>query len=134
MRLAKRFSTAVPPESYDVLEEEVLDYKLSPPSDFPDIDKEGKEDHKLCFYWQSVSEMKTLCGTTRFPNLSKLFKCLLALPVSNAETERIFSIIRKIVTDYHSQMDQSSLCALISCKVNNEIVCFQLDTPTSLLK
>ena len=43
IRLAKRFSTAAPPDIYDALEEEVLDYKLSPPSDFPDIDKEGKE-------------------------------------------------------------------------------------------
>ena len=90
IRLAKRFSTAAPPDIYDALEEEVLDYKLSPPSDFPDIDKEGKEyieNHKLCSYWQSVGEMKTLCGTARFLYLSKLSKCLLALPVSNAETE-----------------------------------------------
>ena len=59
---------------------------------------------------------------------------LLALPVSNAETERVFSIVRKIVTDYRSQMDQSTLCALMSCKINNDSVCFQLDTPTILLK
>ena len=137
MRLARRFSTAVPSELFDVLQEEVLDYKLSPQSDFPNVDKEGKErheDYELCSYWQSVGEMKTLCGTTRFPNLPKLSKCLLALPVSNAETERVFSIVRKIVTDYRSQMDQSTLCALISCKVNNDSVCFQLDTPTILLK
>ena len=137
IRLAKRFSAAAPPDIYDALEEEVLDYKLSPPSDFPDVDKEGREcidNHKLCSYWQSVGEMKTLCGTARFPYLSKLSKCLLALPVSNAETERVFSIVRKIVTDYRSQMDQSTLCALISCKVNNDTVCFQLQTPTPLLK
>ncbi len=136
MRLARRFSTAVPSELLDVQQEEVLDYKLSPQSDFPDVDQEGKErheDHELCPYWQSVGEMKTLCGTTRFPNLSKLSKCLLALPVSNAETERVFSIVRKIVTDYRSQMDQSTLCAFISCKVNNDGVCF-LDTHTILLK
>lgn len=135
--LAKRFSTAVPPGMYDALEEEVLDYKLSPTSDFPHINKEGQErdkEHKLCFYWQSVGEIVTLNGTTRFPYLSKLSKCLLALPVSNAETERVFSIVRKIVTDYRSQLDQSTLCALISCKVNNDFVCFQLDTPTGLLK
>ena len=39
MRLARRFSTAVPSELFDVLQEEVLDYKLSPQSDFPDVDK-----------------------------------------------------------------------------------------------
>ena len=34
-----------------------------------------------------------LRGTARFPNLCKLSKCLLALPVSNAETERVFSMV-----------------------------------------
>ena len=137
IRLAKRFSAAAPPDIYDALEEEVLDYKLSAQSEFPELDREGKEcieNHQICSYWQCVGELKTLCGAARFPHLSRLSKCLLALPVSNAETERIFSIVRKIVTDYRSQMDQSTLCALISCKVNNDTVCFQLDTPTSLLK
>ena len=37
-------------------------------------------------------------------------KCLLALPVSNAETEGVFSLVRKIITDYnytaHKWMNQ----------------------------
>ena len=107
----------------NVLEEEILDYRLSPQLEFPEIEKEGRlgqDDHELCSYWQAISEMKTLRGTVRFPNLCKLCKCLLALPVSNAETERVFSMVQKIITDYRTQVDQSTLCALISCKLNND--------------
>ena len=64
--------------------------------------------------------MTTTDGSARFPNLSQLAKCILALPVSNAEAERVFSVIRIIVTDYRIQMDQSTLCALISCKLNSD--------------
>ena len=78
--------------------------------------------------------MTTPDGSARFPNLSQLAKCILALPVSNAETERVFSVVRKIVTDYQTQMDQSTLCALISCKLNSDSKCFELATPNELLR
>ncbi len=74
--------------------------------------------------------MTTPDGAVRFPNLSRLAKCVLALPVSNAETERVFSIVRKIVTDYRTQMDQNALCALLSFHAK----CFELATPDELLK
>ena len=89
---------------------------------------------EVCAYWQHIGRMTTLDGAARFPNLSRLAKCVLALPVLNAETERVFSIVRKIVTDYRTQMDQSTLCALISCKLNNDSKCFELATPEELLK
>ena len=46
----------------------------------------------------------TLEGKDRFGNISKLAKSLLSLPHSNANTERIFSIVR-IITDYHTEME-----------------------------
>ena len=109
------------------LEEEVLDYKLESPSLMPSVQKETKRptnSTELCCYWQEVGKMKMLSGTLRFPNLTSLAKCslakcILALLVSNADTERVFSIIRKIVTDYRTEMDQSTLCALVSCKLNS---------------
>ena len=128
LRLASRFPAAVPYDSCDALEEEVLDYRLTPLSNFPEIIRECRSASAddLCTFWQAIGEMKTLGGAIRFSNLSKLAKCLLALPVSNAETERVFSMVRKIITDYRTEMDQSTLCALISCKLNSDGDCFHL--------
>ena len=33
---------------------------------------------ELLEYWQNIGEMKTASGALRFPNLTNLFKCLLA--------------------------------------------------------
>ena len=78
--------------------------------------------------------MKTLAGLARFPNFTRLAKCVLALPVSNADTERVFSIVRKIVTEYRTEMEQSTLCALLSCKLNSSCNCYDLETPKELLE
>lgn len=77
--------------------------------------------------------MKIINGTIRFPLLSRLAKCLLSLPHSNADTERVFSIVRKIITDYRTEMEPSTLCALVACKLNNDSTCFELNTPKGLL-
>ena len=130
VRLAARFSAALQQEAHDALEEETLDYILLPSSTLPSVvqGSEGQpiKSEEVCAYWQHIGRMTTLDGAARFPNLSRLAKCVLTLPVSNAETERVFSIVRKIVTDYRTQMDQSTLCALISCKLNNDSKCFEL--------
>lgn len=84
LRLATRFSVAIPQEACDALEEETLDYMLLPSSV---VCEEGEptKSAELCAYWQQIGRMTTLDGTARFLNP----KCILALPVSNAETERI---------------------------------------------
>jgi len=130
-RMAERFPAAVCQGSLDVLEEEVLDYKLSPPSAIPSVHKEpGKptKSAELCVYCQEIGRMKT-CGTPRL-----LAKCVLSLPISNADTEMVFSIVRKIVTDYRTKKDQSTLCALVPCKLNSNSNCYDLETLKELLK
>ena len=67
----------------------------------------------MCSYWEEIGRMKTLDGRPRFPHLTSLAKCILSLPVSNADTERVFSNVRKIVTDYRTKMEQSTLCTTI---------------------
>ena len=136
-RMAERFPAAVCQGSLDALEEEVSDYKLSPPSAIPSVHREPGKPTKcaeLSVYWQEIGRMKTLCGTPRFPNFTPLAECILSLPISNADTERVFSIVRKIVTDYRTEMDQSTLCALVLCKLNSNSNCYDLETPKELLK
>ena len=117
-RMANRFQAAVPEQLLDALEEEVLDYKLAPLSSMPTTTD-------ICSYWQEVGQMYVLNGTLRFPNLAKLAKCILTLPLSNADTERVFSIVKKIVTSYRTDLEQTTLCALVSCKLNSDCNCWR---------
>lgn len=130
-RLARRFPVAVPEENFDALETEVLDYVLAPSGELPLVQRDAEKptnSTELCRYWHNVGVMKSLEGTDRFPNLVGLAKCLLSLPHSNADTERVFSIVRKIVTDFRTR-----LCALVACKLNNDCDCFRLDPHKTLI-
>jgi hypothetical protein len=102
-QLAQRFLPAVPQESLDALEEEVLDYKLTPSSSLPISKPKNGEifvvGAEFCSYWQEIGRMMTLDGKPRLTYLTHLAKCALSLPVSNADTERVFSNVRKIVTE-----------------------------------
>ena len=58
-QLAQRFSAAVPQGSFDVLQEEVLDYKLAPSLSLPTVEQKSGEaslvgSTELCSYWQQV--------------------------------------------------------------------------------
>lgn len=54
----------------------------------------------------------------RFSNLAALMKAMLCIPHSNASSERSFSMVKKILTENRMSMDNSTLCALMSCKIN----------------
>lgn len=136
VHITRHFVAAVLADALDSLEEEDLDYTLAPISTLLVVkEEEGKPTSgaELCKYGQAVGMMKCLDNTARFKYLSKLAKCLLALPHSNADTERVFSIVRKIVTDLRTEMDQSTLCPLLSCKLNSDIECYRLEAPKELL-
>ena len=81
-----------------------------------------------------IGNRLTLDGRPQFPHLTSLAKCVLSSPVSNADTERVFSNVRKTVTDFRTEMEQSTICALLACKLNTNLNCFELDTPNDHLK
>ena len=63
-------------------------------------------------------------ATKRFGVLSKLAKTLLVLPNSNADSERAFSIIKKIHTEFRSDLNNDTICGLLSCKFNQNQCCY----------
>ena len=77
-----------------------MDFTLSP-DDLPDLSLDsfyyksatGEKKPRAGKYWNEVSKMKTLDGKQRFPCLSRLMTGLLTIPVSNADSERGFSIL-----------------------------------------
>ena len=77
--------------------------------------------------------MRSLDGKQRFPLLSKLMAGLLSIPSSNADSERAFSMLRKIHTDQRSNLDQSTLISLMSLKFNCDSCCYDTEFTQELL-
>ena len=58
---------------------------------------------------------------------------LLCIPCSNAYSERGFSVLRKIHTDQRSNLEQSTIVALMSLKFNCDTSCFDTKFTEDLL-
>jgi len=46
-------------------------------------------------------------------------RALLCIPHSNASSERVFRMVQKIVTKNRMTLDNSTFCALLSCKISH---------------
>jgi hypothetical protein len=137
--LAKRFSQLglADANSLDCLREEFLDFCLSP-SDLPTIQKYKAADktEKICVgdFWNRVSKLPTVDGKPRFGTLCKLMFGLLTIPCSNADSERGFSMLRKIHTDQRSNLEQSTIISLMTMKFNCDSCCYDATLDEELLK
>ena len=72
-----------------------------------------------------MAEQKAITDSAslRFGTLAQLAKTLLVLPHSNADPERLFSMVRKIETEQRKRLDPSTVCDLLSTKIN-DTVCY----------
>ena len=97
----------------------IEDFKLSP-GDLPSIVKykaaDGVMRFKAGLFWSEVKKITTFDGQPRFHLLHQLMAGLLSIPVSNADSERGFSMLRKIRTDQRANLDQSTIVALMGMK------------------
>ena len=62
-------------------------------------------------------------GSLKYANLSALALHLLAIPTSNADSERVFSLVRRIKTDFRSSLCPETVSALIGCHLNKTNEC-----------
>ena len=119
------------------LKEQFQDFKLSP-NDLPMLAKYKAADivmrPKAGLFWLEVGKMTTFEVHPRFNLLHKLMSGLMSIPVSNADSERGFSILRKIHTDQRSNLDQSTIVALITIKFNIDNCCLDIELPPELLR
>ena len=138
VKLAKRFPQLCLDSSDDIdsLREEFLDFTLSP-TDLPTPQEykaaDGSIKQRAGSFWWEVGKLKTLDGHMRFPRLFKLMAGLLAIPVSNADSERGFSILRKIHTDQRSNLSQATIIALMSLQFNSDECCHDIKFSEELL-
>ena len=81
-----------------------------------------------------MGKSKISTGSHRFATLCTVVLSLLSLPNSNADNERVFSMVKQIDTDNRSDLSQETICALLSCKLNTEDSCFYFQPSDELLK
>ena len=70
--------------------------------------------------------MQIADGNQMFPKLCQLIGGLLYISCSNAESERGFFVLRKIHTDQNSNLDQSTIVALMGLKFNCDSCYFDI--------
>ncbi|XP_033115332.1 uncharacterized protein LOC117115582 [Anneissia japonica] len=137
-----RFKELLPystPEQFDKLAEEFTDYQLL---DIPEavlkeakIEEDGITQYRIDRIWHSISNMKTVEGTSRFPRLVNVAKLVLVIPHSNAEEERIFSMVRKNKTSFRSNLDpKGTLSSILTVKLAQHLPVHAYETPTEILK
>jgi len=84
--------------------------------------------------WSEIFLMKTPVHEIHFPLLAKMMAPLLSLPHSNADVERLFSILRKIHTDARHSLNADTIAAYIQCKLNIDNPCHQLAVSAEMLR
>ena len=135
IRLCKRFHKCMPEELDNILSE-FNDYCVMPQQQLPSVNCE--EEGALDQFWFSMGQILKSgdYSQKRFHNLSKLCKILLVLPHSNADPERLFSMVQKVETEQRSSLKPSTVQDLVSVKMNIDSPCFERQSlfTTELLK
>lgn len=90
------------------------------PSMFNDSDKNILGTLEIDESWKRIFEIKNFNGNPMFPNLDKLVTAALSLPHSNAEAERIFSIVTDVKNKKRNQISTKNLSAICKIRSNFE--------------
>ena len=85
-------------------------------------------------YWASILKEKTHLGHVRFPKMKVLFATLLCLPHSNADSERAFSHVRKINTEYRKSLGVDTLTNYLQVKLNCELKCYKVQPTKDMIQ
>lgn len=79
---------------------------------FDDADKILLANLEIDDMWKNILQKKKFNGEPSFPNLENLVHAVLSLPHSNAEAERIFSIVTDVKNKKRNRIDVTCLDAV----------------------
>ncbi|KAL5489186.1 hypothetical protein EMCRGX_G018251 [Ephydatia muelleri] len=115
-----------PARELELLQEEFTDYQLLMHDAIPsDVWNKAVTDedehttyHRMDIVWHHLSSLKAPDGNPRFNRLSKIAKVVLVIPHSNAQEERIFSMVRKNKTCFRPNLDpKGTLSSILTVKL-----------------
>lgn len=88
-------------------------------------------------FWHTVSKLKDYSDTYQYQNISRLAKICLSLPHSNAEAERIFSVVTDVKTKKRNRLGDdtlNSVAVIRSATDAKEINCLNFEVTEKHLK
>ncbi|KAL4719233.1 hypothetical protein ACJJTC_004453 [Scirpophaga incertulas] len=68
-------------------------------------------------YWKKVLNLKDHHGNYKYQNLEVVISLLLALPSSNTEVERLFSVLKNVKSDKRNKLSNETLNGLLHTKL-----------------
>ena len=94
------------------------------------------EEKDVSKQWGAIAKIKNAVGEIKYPLLSILMKSILSVPHSNADSERIFSMVKKNHTEFRASMNVKTLSSLVINKVkliSNGKSCFDQQFSNSVI-
>ena len=102
-----------------------LDYEVSPrPGEVSDTIDDTID--PVVSYWLRIRSMNSPLCVIKYAHLAQLALELLAIPVAKADSERAFSLVNRIHTEFRATLLTETLSALISCHFNIPWKCYEL--------
>lgn len=83
--------------------------------------------------WVLISNYKNQLGDYPFKRIARAMSFILSIPHSNAECERVFSIIKKQKTEFRSSLSNETLENLLIMKCNLKSKCYEHEFDESFL-
>ena len=131
-----------PARELELLQEEFTDYQLLMHDAIPsDVWNKAVTDedehttyHRMDIVWHHLSSLKAPDGNPRFNRLSKIAKVVLVIPHSNAQEERIFSMVRKNKTCFRPNLDpKGTLSSILTVKLATKQECHHYEPTKEVL-
>ena len=125
------------------IEDEFLQYQLMRESDIPEcvwqcalvVEDQETRHHRMDIIWSHMKTMKHPDGSPKFEKLADVALLVLTLPHSNAEEERVFSLVTKNKTKFRANLKlDGTLSSIIAIKLANTVPCQKYEPPREVLE
>ena len=82
------------------------------------VEESDKKYYRMDILWHYLSTLRDPDGSYRFERLSAVTMLILVIPHSNAEEERVFSMVRKNKTAFRPSLDpERTLSSILTIKL-----------------
>ena len=100
------------------------------------VDGESEaQHHRMDLIWAHLSTMKNPDGTVRFAKLAKVALLVLIIPHSNAQEERVFSMVTKNKTAFRPNLRLGgTLSSILTVKQANPEPCHKYEPPKEVIE
>lgn len=91
-------------------------------------------DKSVEVFWQSLENLQNFQDEPEFSNIARLAKLCLSLPHSNAETERVFSVVTDVKTKKRNKLSSEVLNSIAVIRFSTDNCCQNFNVSNKHLK